>query len=197
LLLLCEDCNDAYHLECVKPELFSIPDDEWYCPLCEHKRLCDGLIEKLIIFIKDEAEFEMKHRLCVSKRRNRLTNVTVNLERYVGQPPNKQQTKKIISSDDDKESEKKTNSTIDDDDDSVYGCKNDENRKPSGEEEEQQQQTGKRRVRSCRQKPQNYSFDDYDKKIKDAMINAGIHKELIEIDSGILLLEITKNFVTF
>jgi hypothetical protein len=120
----------------------------------------------------------MKRVLYVSKRRKRLTNVTVNLDRYV-----KQQPKLIVSSDDDKQSEKKTNSTIDDDVDSVYGCKNDENRKPSDQEDEQQ--TGKRRIRSCRRKLQNYCLEDYDKKIKAAMIDAGINKELVEIDSGI------------
>jgi len=120
----------------------------------------------------------MKRLLYVSKRRKRLTNVTVNLDRYV-----KQQPKTIVSSDEEKPSEKKTNSIIDDDDDSVYGCKNDENRKPSDQEEGQQ--TGKRQVRSCRRKPQNYCLEEYDKKIKKAMIDAGINKELVEIDSGI------------
>jgi hypothetical protein len=189
LLLLCEDCDDAYHLECVKPELLSIPDDDWYCPLCEHKSLCDNLIEKLHILIKDEAEFEMKRRLYVSKRRKRLTNVTVNLDRYVKQPPPppppkpvKRQANRFISSDE-TSSEKKTNST-DDDVDSVYGQKkNDENRKPSDQEEEEGQQ-GKRRVRSCRRNAKNYSFEDYDKKIKDAMVDAGVHKALVENDSG-------------
>ncbi|CAF1350004.1 unnamed protein product, partial [Rotaria sordida] len=190
-LLLCEDCDDAYHLECLKPELLSIPIDSWYCPLCEHKRLCDGLIEKLLILIKDQREFEMKRRLHVSKRRKRLTNVAVNLERYVKQSTNEIKTNGIMSSDETEENEKKTDSTNnnnnnnnnnddDDDDDSVYGRKNDENRKPSDQESEQ---PGKRRVRSCRRKAQNYSFDDYDKKIKEAMIDAGINKELIEIDS--------------
>jgi hypothetical protein len=207
LLLLCEDCNDAYHLECIQPELFSIPDDDWYCSLCEHKRLCDGLIEKLVILIKDEADFEMKRRLTVSKRRKRLTNVTVNLDRFVTPLEIKKQriNKRFISSGDDdddddvKVSEKKSYSTIDndkkeikkksnaivddDDDDSVYGCKNDENRKPSDQEEAEE--TGKRRVRSCRRKAQNYSLDDYDKKIKEAMIDAGVNKELVDDDSGL------------
>jgi hypothetical protein len=185
LLLLCEDCNDAYHLECVKPELLSIPDDDWYCPLCEHKRLCDNLIEKLLILIKDEGQFEMKRRLYVSKRRKRLTNVTVNLDRYVKEPEIKRHASRFISSDE-APSEKKTNSTNeDDDDDSVYGRKkNDENRKPSDPEDKEAEQKGKRRVRSCRRKPQNYSLDDYDKKLKDAMIDAGVHKALVEADSG-------------
>jgi hypothetical protein len=129
----------------------------------------------------------MRRRLYVSKRRKRLTNVTVNLDRYVREPTDdKQPIKKIVSSDDEKESEKKANSTNDDDDvDSVYGRKNDENRKPFEQEEEEPEQPGKRRVRSCRRKAQNYSLDDYDKKIKEAMIDAGINKELIENDSGI------------
>ncbi|CAF3339298.1 unnamed protein product [Rotaria sp. Silwood1] len=202
-LLLCEDCDDAYHLECLKPELLSIPNDSWYCPLCEHKRLCDGLVEKLLILIKDQEDFEMKRRLYVSKRRKRLTNVAVNLDRYVKQPTNEHKTNGIVSRDEKDEEEeeeeqeikKKTNSTNnnnhnndnnkeedDDDDDSVYGRKNDENRKPSDQEQEQEQ-TGKRRVRSCRRKAQNYSFDDYDKKMKEAMIDAGINKDLIDNDS--------------
>ncbi|CAF3928348.1 unnamed protein product [Rotaria sp. Silwood2] len=204
-LLLCEDCDNAYHLECLNPELLSIPNDIWYCPLCEHKRLCDGLIEKLLILIKDQEEYEMKRRLYVSKRRKRLTNVAVNLERYVKQSTNEHQRNGIISSDDDEEEEEKEKEEInekktdsannnnnnninknddDDDDDSVYGRKNDENRKPSDQKQEQEQeQTGKRRVRSCRRKAKNYSFDDYDKKIKEAMIDAGVNKELVEDDS--------------
>ncbi|CAF4586824.1 unnamed protein product, partial [Rotaria magnacalcarata] len=47
VLLLCDDCDDAYHLECLRPKLLSIPDGDWYCPLCEHKKLSNHLIEKL------------------------------------------------------------------------------------------------------------------------------------------------------
>jgi hypothetical protein len=47
VLLLCDDCDDAYHLECLRPQLLSVPDGDWYCPLCEHKKLSNNLIEKL------------------------------------------------------------------------------------------------------------------------------------------------------
>ena len=47
VLLLCDDCDDAYHLECLSPALLSIPDGDWFCPLCEHIRLSNHLIEKL------------------------------------------------------------------------------------------------------------------------------------------------------
>ena len=35
LLLLCDGCDDAYHTYCLVPPLAHIPDDEWFCPLCE------------------------------------------------------------------------------------------------------------------------------------------------------------------
>ncbi|CAF3188709.1 unnamed protein product [Rotaria sp. Silwood2] len=47
VLLLCDDCDDAYHIECLRPILLSVPDGDWYCPLCEHKKLSNHLIEKL------------------------------------------------------------------------------------------------------------------------------------------------------
>ena len=185
-LLLCEDCTDAYHLECLQPELLGVPHEDWYCPLCEHKRLCDALIGKLASLIKDEGDLEMRRRLNVSKRRKRLTNVVVNVDRFVGETEVKKPkpTKKAASSDDEKAVVKKANSTVDDNDDvdSVYGPKNDENRKPSDQEEPEQ--NGKRRMRSCRRKAQNYSLDDYDKKIKAAMIDAGVNRDLVENDSG-------------
>ena len=35
LLLLCDGCDDAYHTYCLVPQLDEIPDDEWFCPLCQ------------------------------------------------------------------------------------------------------------------------------------------------------------------
>lgn len=37
-LLCCETCSAVYHLECVKPPLQEVPEDEWQCEVCEaHK----------------------------------------------------------------------------------------------------------------------------------------------------------------
>ncbi|XP_021356809.1 E3 ubiquitin-protein ligase UHRF1-like [Mizuhopecten yessoensis] len=34
--ILCDECDQAYHLQCMNPALDSIPeDDEWYCPDCK------------------------------------------------------------------------------------------------------------------------------------------------------------------
>uniref|UniRef100_A0A8C6V869 Bromodomain PHD finger transcription factor n=1 Tax=Neogobius melanostomus TaxID=47308 RepID=A0A8C6V869_9GOBI len=33
-LLCCETCSAVYHLECVKPPLEAVPEDEWQCEVC-------------------------------------------------------------------------------------------------------------------------------------------------------------------
>ncbi|XP_060827940.1 E3 ubiquitin-protein ligase UHRF1-like [Bombus pascuorum] len=36
-LLLCDECNSAYHLSCLNPPLTSIPEEDyWYCPECKN-----------------------------------------------------------------------------------------------------------------------------------------------------------------
>lgn len=36
-LLLCDECNLAYHLKCLDPPLASVPEDDyWYCPGCKN-----------------------------------------------------------------------------------------------------------------------------------------------------------------
>ncbi|XP_001602205.2 E3 ubiquitin-protein ligase UHRF1 [Nasonia vitripennis] len=36
LTLLCDECDDAYHLACLNPPLTELPtDDDWYCPHCK------------------------------------------------------------------------------------------------------------------------------------------------------------------
>ncbi|VEN44596.1 unnamed protein product [Callosobruchus maculatus] len=34
--ILCDECDDGYHLTCLKPPLESVPDEEWYCPECKN-----------------------------------------------------------------------------------------------------------------------------------------------------------------
>jgi hypothetical protein len=191
-LLLCDDCDDAYHLECLKPILLSVPDGDWFCPLCEHKHLCDKLIEKFIQLIKEYEELEIKRNQCMSKRSNRLANVMLNLDRMVKRSTNKRRTNGIVYSDEENdEEEQEDEEEEEEEDDSVYGFKDDvsgdggdksKRSSPSRRNEEPE----KLGVRSCRRKPQNYRFDDYDKKMKEAMIEAGENVEEIEKDSGII-----------
>ena len=34
-LLCCDNCPCVYHLQCIKPPLEKIPENQWLCPLCE------------------------------------------------------------------------------------------------------------------------------------------------------------------
>ncbi|CAF3002583.1 unnamed protein product [Rotaria sp. Silwood2] len=68
ILLLCNDCNDGYHLECLQPILLSIPNDDWFCPLCEHKKLSNCLIEKLKELLINMNENDMKQQKRLSKK---------------------------------------------------------------------------------------------------------------------------------
>ena len=33
-MLLCDSCNDGYHMDCLDPPLTKVPKGEWYCPSC-------------------------------------------------------------------------------------------------------------------------------------------------------------------
>lgn len=60
VLLLCDSCDDAYHLECLRPVLLSVPDGDWFCPLCEHRQLANCLMEKFQELIIYSQRMEMK-----------------------------------------------------------------------------------------------------------------------------------------
>ncbi|KAM3853958.1 tyrosine-protein kinase BAZ1B isoform 1-T1 [Vipera latastei] len=34
-LILCDECNKAFHLFCLRPALYDIPEREWQCPACQ------------------------------------------------------------------------------------------------------------------------------------------------------------------
>ena len=38
-LLCCELCPAVYHLECLKPPLLKVPEDEWFCPVCKSQQV--------------------------------------------------------------------------------------------------------------------------------------------------------------
>ncbi|KAI6233485.1 PHD-type domain-containing protein [Aphelenchoides fujianensis] len=39
VLLLCDECDDAWHTFCLKPMLHFVPDGDWFCPKCHHRML--------------------------------------------------------------------------------------------------------------------------------------------------------------
>jgi len=38
MMLLCDGCDNAYHMYCLKPKLKTIPEGEWFCPECKPKQ---------------------------------------------------------------------------------------------------------------------------------------------------------------
>ncbi|XP_076096178.1 uncharacterized protein LOC143067060 [Mytilus galloprovincialis] len=74
-LLLCDKCDDGFHTACLRPPLMIIPDGDWFCPPCEHKRL----LEKLQISLKD-LDIIMKKKDRLIKRKERLAFVGISLD---------------------------------------------------------------------------------------------------------------------
>ncbi|XP_013922486.1 PREDICTED: nucleosome-remodeling factor subunit BPTF [Thamnophis sirtalis] len=58
-LLCCETCSAVYHLECVKPPLEEVPEDEWQCEVCVAHKVpgvtdCIAEIQKNKPYIRHE-----------------------------------------------------------------------------------------------------------------------------------------------
>jgi hypothetical protein len=34
-LLLCDKCDDGYHMQCLNPSISEVPDGDWFCPKCD------------------------------------------------------------------------------------------------------------------------------------------------------------------
>uniref|UniRef100_A0AAG5CR98 PHD-type domain-containing protein n=1 Tax=Anopheles atroparvus TaxID=41427 RepID=A0AAG5CR98_ANOAO len=49
-ILLCDSCDKGYHCACLKPVLFTIPEGDWFCPVCQHRQLIERLQSKLELY---------------------------------------------------------------------------------------------------------------------------------------------------
>lgn len=74
LLLVCDrrDCGRAFHLHCLLPPLFAVPDGEWLCPLCQHRELISQL---RAVLERYDREIEQRKR----ERSKRLARIDINL----------------------------------------------------------------------------------------------------------------------
>ncbi|RDD39156.1 Remodeling and spacing factor 1 [Trichoplax sp. H2] len=46
-ILLCDSCNAGYHMSCLRPPLFVIPDGNFYCPFCDEINLAKNLKDNI------------------------------------------------------------------------------------------------------------------------------------------------------
>merc|ERR1719365_114827 len=114
-MLLCDGCDNAYHIYCLKPKLKSIPEGDWFCPECKPKervRSPRKKVRKSFSFHEEEASDEEEDEKTSKKK-----NSTKNKKRVVESdeeeeekketPPKKKSggRRKIIESEDEAESE--------------------------------------------------------------------------------------------
>ena len=46
-MLLCDNCDQGYHMSCLSPPLKTVPSDDWYCANCLFARNADNTDEKV------------------------------------------------------------------------------------------------------------------------------------------------------
>lgn len=47
-MLLCDNCDRGYHLECLTPPMTTVPIEEWFCPECSNRS--SRSVRKLFLF---------------------------------------------------------------------------------------------------------------------------------------------------
>ncbi|KAI6216758.1 PHD-type domain-containing protein [Aphelenchoides besseyi] len=77
VLLLCDICDDAWHIWCLKPPLHFVPPGDWFCPKCHHSMLIQKLSFAFIQLqeLQQQKEKEEQERQIAEaelKRRNEL-----------------------------------------------------------------------------------------------------------------------------
>uniref|UniRef100_A0AC35UCN0 PHD-type domain-containing protein n=1 Tax=Rhabditophanes sp. KR3021 TaxID=114890 RepID=A0AC35UCN0_9BILA len=59
VLLLCDLCDDPWHIYCCTPRLYVIPEGDWWCQKCNHHVLVNRL-EKLLLELQERNETKKK-----------------------------------------------------------------------------------------------------------------------------------------
>merc|ERR1712098_698434 len=75
-MLLCDGCDNAYQIYCLKPKLKSIPEGDWFCPECKPKervRSPRKKVRKSFSFHEEEASDEEEDEK-TSKKKNSTKN---------------------------------------------------------------------------------------------------------------------------
>ncbi|XP_029837800.2 serine/arginine repetitive matrix protein 2 [Ixodes scapularis] len=96
-ILLCDACDAGYHTSCLKPALMLIPDGDWFCPPCDHRMLCEKLLEELKLY--DQLS---KKREREELRKQRLAYVGISLDNVL-KPEKKEESEEEEEEEDDRE----------------------------------------------------------------------------------------------
>uniref|UniRef100_A0A7E4WBJ9 PHD-type domain-containing protein n=1 Tax=Panagrellus redivivus TaxID=6233 RepID=A0A7E4WBJ9_PANRE len=93
VLLLCDMCDSAWHTFCLKPRLWYVPDDDWFCPMCQHAMLVDRLttIEKdLCEALKVKEVEDAKKKLAAERLKREMEYIGISLNNVVSSNASKQ-----------------------------------------------------------------------------------------------------------
>jgi hypothetical protein len=85
-MILCDDCDGGYHMDCLSPKLTALPEGAWYCPSCDLKRKekCvtheDQPASQSLLYSMQEAEeaVQMDDAVVLSKQQKALRRKLVN-----------------------------------------------------------------------------------------------------------------------
>ncbi|KAG1663678.1 Remodeling and spacing factor 1 [Nymphon striatum] len=152
-ILLCDDCDAGYHASCLQPPLMIIPVGNWFCPPCEHKKLCLRLVEEL-----QKYDLLSKKREAIELRKQRLAYVGISLNNVLKPEDNVERKKTKVDSE----------------------CSEDDDGSSSEDESSSDEDSGGNQVvyskRTCRNREGiNYRFKEYDE-----LINSAIQEEIAD-----------------
>ncbi|WKY14559.1 hypothetical protein Q1695_000245 [Nippostrongylus brasiliensis] len=79
ILLLCDNCDDAWHTTCLKPPLWFVPAGKWYCPKCEH-----GMLIECLTYVQDVLQIHQKKAAAEEKKRKAAADRFRREMEYIG-----------------------------------------------------------------------------------------------------------------
>lgn len=79
ILILCDGCDGAYHIACLKPPLLEIPDGDWYCEICTHEQLINYLKQKMKLIENHYQEVEASKKAKQNQKRT-YTDISAYLD---------------------------------------------------------------------------------------------------------------------
>ncbi|GMT33156.1 hypothetical protein PFISCL1PPCAC_24453, partial [Pristionchus fissidentatus] len=86
VLLLCDECDDAWHTWCLTPQLWFVPDDDWFCPKCTHGMLIEKLcrvMDALKAQMKVKEGEDKKKKASAERLRREMAYIGVSLNNII------------------------------------------------------------------------------------------------------------------
>uniref|UniRef100_F1KRZ9 Remodeling and spacing factor 1 n=2 Tax=Ascaris TaxID=6251 RepID=F1KRZ9_ASCSU len=86
VLLLCDMCDEAWHTWCLRPMLWYVPDDDWFCPKCQHAMLVEKFVSVLAALgeqLKRKAAEDKKKEAAAERLKREMEYIGVSLNNII------------------------------------------------------------------------------------------------------------------